>query len=123
MKKLQRVLHTTAATSIGWFALAQKALADADDYAPSNIFATSAGLPTTSVVGYSLGIGRVLFSLLGVVALVLIIYAGFLLLTSQGESDKVKKGRDTLLWAVVGLIVILSSFGILSYLDSTLVFE
>lgn len=134
-QKIKTTLTTLTATTIGWSAIAQGALASGTTstekttsssstgvqaYAPSTNYANQAGLPTTNAIDFALNIGRALFSLLGLIALVLIIYGGFLLLTSQGESDKVKKGRDTLIWSIVGIIVILSSLGILTYIDSIL---
>lgn len=101
-------------------AQSERTPASPTDYSPTSGIAESAGLPTTSAVDYALDIGRALLSALGLIALVLIIYSGFMLLTSQGESDKVKKGRDTLLWSIVGIVVILSSLGILTFIDNAL---
>lgn len=57
---------------------------------------------------------------LGLIALVLIIYGGVIMMTSQGSPDKVKKGRDILIWAILGVVVILSALSILSLVDTAL---
>ena len=52
---------------------------------------------------------QLILSLLGVVFLLLIVYAGFQWMTSRGESGVVKKAKDLLTEAVIGLIIILSA--------------
>lgn len=59
---------------------------------------------------------RVLLGGVAVFALVMIIYGGFLILTAAGKQDMIEKGRDTLLWAVIGLGVILFSGVIVRFL-------
>ncbi len=49
-------------------------------------------------------------SIVGVLALVMVIYGGILWMTAGGKSENVKKGRDVLLWSVIGIIVIASAF-------------
>jgi hypothetical protein len=64
-------------------------------------------------------IGNVIKTLLGIVgslALVLFIYGGLMMMTSAGNSDRVSKGRNTLVWASIGLIVIFGSYTIVNYL-------
>lgn len=50
------------------------------------------------------------FGLLGLIAVVMIIYAGFLWLTAAGEEEKATKGKTLLFQAVIGLIIILSAY-------------
>jgi len=58
-------------------------------------------------------IGQVINGVLGVVgslALIMFIYGGFTWMTAAGSSEKVTKGKDILVWAVIGLIVIFMSY-------------
>lgn len=58
-------------------------------------------------------IGQAIKGLLGfsgVIALASFVWGGFLFLTSQGNADRVKKGKDTLIWAVIGLVVIFTAY-------------
>lgn len=50
------------------------------------------------------------FGFLGLIAVIMIIYAGFLWLTAGGEEEKATKGRTLLFQAVIGLIIILSAY-------------
>lgn len=58
-------------------------------------------------------IGRVLrmvFGLIGTIALVIFIYGGALWMTAFGEEAKVKRGWDTMIWGAIGLVVIFGSY-------------
>jgi len=69
--------------------------------------------------------GRLIFAFMGmagVVALLMFVIGGFQWMTAGGNAEKVKKGRDTLLWAVIGLILIFSSYAILRAIFETLRF-
>ena len=57
----------------------------------------------------------VIFALLGIVAVFVIIYAGFMLMTSSGDPGKVKKGKDTILYGVIGLVVALLAVVIVNF--------
>ncbi len=49
-------------------------------------------------------------SIVGSVALLMFVYGGFLWLTSAGNATAVEKGKNVLLWAVMGLVLIASSY-------------
>ncbi len=64
-------------------------------------------------------IGNIINAALGVVgsiALLMFIYGGFTWMTSGGSADKIKKGRDILMWSAIGLIVIFASYGLVRFL-------
>lgn len=60
-------------------------------------------------------IGGVL-GVLGALSLGVFVAGGFMWLTSAGNAEQVKKGTQTMLWAIVGLFVIFSSYAILNML-------
>ena len=48
-----------------------------------------------------------LFSIIvGIVAVIMIIYGGFRYITSGGDSSKITDARNTILYAIVGLIIV-----------------
>ena len=61
-----------------------------------------------------------LLSVLGVIFLLLIIWAGFTWMTAQGDSKKVDKAKDILITAVVGLIILLSAYAISTFVITQL---
>jgi hypothetical protein len=58
---------------------------------------------------------NVFLGLLGIIFLVLVIYAGFLWMTSAGDEKKVGTAKNILISAVVGLVVLLSAYAISSF--------
>lgn len=63
---------------------------------------------------------RLALGFLGIIALGLIIYAGFLWMTSAGNEQKIEQAKKTLKNALIGLIIILASFGIVSFIINKL---
>jgi len=57
---------------------------------------------------------KVILGLVGVVALVFFISAGFTWMTAQGNAEKIKKAQGIMMWAAIGLIVIFASYAILT---------
>jgi hypothetical protein len=85
------------------------------------------GLDQTAAVAYSatgvpqdslaLIVGRIvngLLGILGVVFLVLVIWAGVQLMTAGGNKDALDKARKTIAGAAIGLVVVMASYAISS---------
>lgn len=54
---------------------------------------------------------NILLMVVGAISVVMIIFGGFKFITSGGDADKTKSGRNTIIYAAVGLaLVLLSSF-------------
>lgn len=60
-------------------------------------------------------ISRIVFALLGATSVLIITIAGFKYVLSQGDPQAVAKAKNTILYAVIGLIVALSGFTIVSF--------
>ena len=58
---------------------------------------------------------NVILGVVGVLAVFMMIVGGINMATSQGDPAKVKKGRDTLLYGVIGLVVALLAFAIVNF--------
>lgn len=52
----------------------------------------------------------VLLSILGTIALLMFIYAGFNWMTAMGNDTKVKKAKDIMFWSTAGLVIIFISY-------------
>lgn len=61
-----------------------------------------------------------IFGFVGSIALLMFIYGGLAWMTSGGNAEKVKKSRDTLVWAAIGLVFIFLSYAIASILIRTI---
>jgi len=58
-------------------------------------------------------IGRVISAALGLsgsAALLMFVYGGFLWLTSGGDKTRIDKGKKTLTWAIIGIVVIFAAY-------------
>lgn len=64
---------------------------------------------------------RLLLGFLGIIAVVLILYAGFIWMTSGGNDEKISKAKAILKNAVIGLAIILASFGIVAFILKQLI--
>jgi len=49
-------------------------------------------------------------SLVGSVSLLLFVYGGITWMTSMGNQTQIKKGKDIVVWAVIGLAVVFTSY-------------
>jgi hypothetical protein len=70
----------------------------------------------TSAQGIGKGLLGLLITIGGAIAFILIIITGYRLMTSQGDPEKIKAAREQLTSAIVGLIFIIFSIAILSFL-------
>lgn len=58
------------------------------------------------------GVLTLLFSFLGILFFILTIYAGINWMTAQGDAAQVTKAKETLIRAIVGLVIALAAYGI-----------
>lgn len=58
---------------------------------------------------------NVVLGILGLILVILIIYAGFIWTTAQGDSKKVDKAKDMIKQAVVGLIIVFAAYAIAQF--------
>ena len=74
--------------------------------------------PLGSVSSPQLLIGKVINGVLGVVgsiALLMFIYGGFMWMTAAGSSERVSKGKEVIVWATIGLVVIFSAYAMVRF--------
>ena len=60
------------------------------------------------------------FLVVGIIAVVVIIIGGINYMTSQGDPGKVKKAKDTILYGIIGLVITLLAFAIVSFVIGAL---
>ena len=74
---------------------------------------TIEGLITTIIKDILIPIGSV-------VAVVMVIYAGFLFVTARGDTGQITKAKDALLWAVIGAAILLGAWIISEAISKTI---
>jgi len=63
-------------------------------------------------------LGNVVNAILGIVgslALVMFIYGGIIWMTSSGNAEQVTKGKNIVIWATIGLVVIFSAYALVNF--------
>lgn len=58
---------------------------------------------------------NVVISVLGIVAVLMIILGGVTYTTSQGDASKIAKARNTIIYGVIGLVISLLAFAIVNF--------
>jgi len=79
----------------------------AEGYDPSLTQADSARSFILNVTNFVLGF-------LGLIAVLIIIYGGFLYLTAAGKEEQATKGKNSLTYAIIGIVIILGSYAIVN---------
>lgn len=63
---------------------------------------------------------NILLYIAGIAAVIVIIIGGIMYVVSHGDSSKIKTAKDTILYAVVGLVVAILAFAIVNFVLSRL---
>lgn len=114
----------TASLLMGSFAYAQGvAPGQGLKQATSNLDSAGggAGLKNTPLPVMVGNIINIVLSLLGLIFLVLGVYAGFKWMTARGEESEIEEAKDTLKNAIIGLVIVLASYAISSYVVSSVI--
>lgn len=113
-------MMTTQTIRRSWYGLVSLALLSA----PS--LASAAATTLTDPLGH-VGVNEIvrrliqgIFGITGSVALLMFVWGGFQWLFSAGEQDRIKKGKETIKWAVLGLTVMLLAYVLVSAVLSIL---
>ena len=75
------------------------------------------GNPTPQIL-----LGKIISNILGVVgslALVMFIYGGVTWMLSAGNQERVTKGKQILIWATIGIVVIFTAYALVKFVLTT----
>lgn len=86
-----------------------------------NAFIDAAGLRPVSPSVIVAQIISVMLSFLGLIFIVLIIYAGFRWMTSAGNEDTIAKAKQTMTAAIIGLVIVILAFAITQFVISSII--
>ena len=118
-------------TPVFAFSFSLPALADATDATDATKLDPWGGKETN--IGDELGLGnrdpreiaasviRVILGFLGIIAVIIILLGGFKWMTAGGNEDKVGEAKKLIIAGVIGLIIILASWGIATFVINALV--
>jgi amino acid transporter len=87
-------------------------------------------LVASAGITYGLKLGEIVaiiikgfLSLLGVIFMILILIGGFNWMTASGDEEKVRKAKDTLRRAIIGLLIVVSAYAITYFVFKYLPWE
>jgi len=84
-------------------------------------FANSAGIETTSSLPTIIGrIVQVFLAVLGIILILLIIYGGWIWMSSAGDPAKIEKAKKIIINAIIGVIVVSLAFAIATFVMNAL---
>ena len=75
----------------------------------------------TDAVGFATAVMGMVLAIGGLIALLIIIITGYKVLTSQGDPEKIKGARESLTAAIAGLLFIIFSLAILSFVGVSVI--
>lgn len=81
--------------------------------------AKNLGIPTAQANSTFTGLLTVTYWLAGVIAVIVIVVAGFMYVTSGGDPAKVVRAKNAILYAVIGLVVIILAFIITGFVTGS----
>lgn len=113
-KKISQII-TGAATAVTLFA--GRAMA-ADNPAQTGANAAKAdGMPTEliGVNGVFTKITNTILYAVGIISVIMLIYGGLRYITSGGDSKKVTDAKNTIMYAIIGLIIAILSYAIVNF--------
>lgn len=79
------------------------------------------GLSNTDPRKMASGIISIVLSFLGIIAVAVILIGGFKWMTAGGNEDKVAEGRKWIVSGIIGLAIVLASWGIATFVITQLI--
>ncbi|HLD21361.1 MAG TPA: hypothetical protein VJB65_00505 [Patescibacteria group bacterium] len=101
-------INVVAATTLGWVvASTPAAFAQINTAYPD----LNKSLGSNDPVEIVTSVINIVLSVLAIIAVIFILVGGFQWLTAAGNDEKVKKAQKTIVAAVIGLLIIMASWG------------
>ena len=69
----------------------------------------------TDLNGMVATILNVVFGVVGIIAVIMIVIGGVNYTMSQGDSQKIQKAKNTIMYGIIGLVVVLLAFAIVNF--------
>lgn len=94
--------------------------ADVNVWGPTDIN-NEIGLGTRDPRDIAANVINIILGFLGIIAVIIILIGGFKWMTAGGNEDKVSEARKLIVAGVIGLVIILASYGIATFVLSSLI--
>lgn len=114
---MRNSILSVAAVALAAPAVAMAQVQRAGDLAPKT------GLPVSDITSIVTGVMQWLLYMVGILAVIAFVVAGFLYLTAAGDEDQIAKAKKATLYAAVGAVVALLGLVVLQAAQSMLMGE
>jgi glucose uptake protein GlcU len=78
----------------------------------NGVLKTDLGEIPCTPTGFASSLYGIGLSFIGVVALLFIVYGGFLVLTSQGNQDQLRRGKAYITYSIVGVVLAIAGYAL-----------
>ena len=117
---LTTIKKSISAVAFGSTMIATKAFAQTEEIGKSVNNVKPPGVNDTNLETYISTIINVLLGLIGVVAVIMLIYGGFRYVLSAGNEKATGAAKDTILFAIIGIVVAVLAFAIVNFVIGSL---
>lgn len=76
------------------------------------VLQTDIGNIPCSPTGFATSLYGIGLSFIGIVALLFIVYGGFLILTSQGSADQIRRGKSYITYSIIGVVLAIGGYAL-----------
>ena len=122
MKKIGFVIVFAGLLGVSSLAAASLLVPDASAQVTSGINAATTGEMRGKSVDNTVGsIVNVLLWVVGILSVTMIVWSGFKYITSAGDTSKLASAKSTLIYAVVGLIIAILAYAIVTFVRTQVV--
>lgn len=120
MKKISAIFSSAVALTLPLVTLADYT-PQAVVFDPNSNVERNTGLGNATPGDVAAGVINWVLGLLMLIAICLVVYAGFLWMTARGNEDAITKAKGILIGALIGILIILASYGVTLYVFENLV--
>lgn len=110
----------TVLTLSGFLMITSPALAQTSVINPNDTKYETGSYDANDILNIVINVTKIILGIVGSLTLLMFIYGGFSFLISAGSSEKVSKAKGILTAAVIGLIIVFSSYIIIKFVLATL---
>jgi len=116
---MKKVLYTLAAISAAApIAVAAQGIKNANG--PLSQVSNQAGVTQGDPGVLVGGIIAAVLTMVGIIFLALMVYAGILWMTARGKDDQVERAREIIIASVIGLFIVVSAYAITAFVTGRL---
>lgn len=90
---------------------------------PAETMQGSAGLSDVTIGVIVAAVVKAALGLLGIIFLIIIIFAGYRWMTASGNEEAIKKAQDAIKRGIIGLVIVILAYAITAFIFNQLPFD